>query len=128
MLYVGDLCAADELFAGAAENRDDRPVIEFVAPRLTRMTAAGDKDWFTGEQLAGFYTTLEARSEARPDPVLPRSPEVALPARLLGGRTATVRTPGGGGGASDRSHAETSATIARRHSPPPDGNDNQGRK
>jgi spermidine synthase len=60
MLYAGDLAAAGELFAGAALNTDDRPVIEFLAPRLTRMSRAGDKDWFTGESLAAFYDTIDA--------------------------------------------------------------------
>jgi len=44
MLYAGDLTAVADLFAGALLNTDDRPLIEFLAPRLTRVTAAGDKD------------------------------------------------------------------------------------
>src|SRR5262249_54710768 len=58
MLYAGDLTSVADLFAAAPLNTDDRPVIEFLAPRLTRMSRDGDKDWFTGEPLAAFYETL----------------------------------------------------------------------
>src|SRR5262249_32486025 len=58
MLYAGDLTAAADLFADAPLNTDDPPRIECLAPRLTRMPSAGDKDWFTGEPLAAFYETL----------------------------------------------------------------------
>src|SRR5262249_24626336 len=76
MLYAGRLTAVADLFAAAPLNTDDHPLIEFLAPRLTRMTAAGDKDWFTGESLAAFYDTLEARLRDTADPFLPLSDEV----------------------------------------------------
>jgi spermidine synthase len=60
MLYAGDLTAASDLFAAAPLNTDDHPIIEFLAPRLTRMSREGDKDWFTGESLAAFYEALES--------------------------------------------------------------------
>ena len=66
MLYAGDLHAAADLFADAPLNRDDRPVLEFLAPRLTRMTTAGDKDWLTGEALASLYDALAERAAAAP--------------------------------------------------------------
>jgi spermidine synthase len=81
MLYAGDLTAAADLFATAPLNTDDRPLIEFLAPRLTRMTTTGDKDWFTGEPLAAFYDTLEARLRGAPDPLLPLSDEVVAARR-----------------------------------------------
>src|SRR6185436_9229883 len=62
MLHVGDLDAVRALFAHAPATTDDRPVIEFLAPRATRMTAAGDKDWFTGEALAAFFETVGAHA------------------------------------------------------------------
>jgi spermidine synthase len=68
MLYAGDLRAVADLFAAAPLNTDDRPRIEFLAPRLTRMTRAGDKDWFTGEALAAFYDTLAGRLADTPAP------------------------------------------------------------
>lgn len=81
MLYAGDLTAAANLFASASFNTDDHPLIEFRAPRLTRVTAAGDKDWFTGESLAAFYDTLEARQAHASDPLLPASDETAAARR-----------------------------------------------
>jgi spermidine synthase len=81
MLYVGNLRAVADLFATAPLNTDDRPLIEFLAPRLTRMTAAGDKDWFTGESLATFYNVLEERLRGTPDPLLPLSEEVVAARR-----------------------------------------------
>jgi spermidine synthase len=81
MLYAGNLTAVSDLFATAPLNTDDRPLIEFLAPRLTRMTAAGDKDWFTGEPLAALYDTLEARLRGAPDPLVPLSDEVAAARR-----------------------------------------------
>jgi spermidine synthase len=81
MLYAGNLTAVADLFATAPLNTDDRPIIEFLAPRLTRMTATGDKDWFTGASLAAFYDTLEARLRGAPDPLLPPSDGVAAARR-----------------------------------------------
>jgi spermidine synthase len=81
MLYAGNLTSVADLFATAPLNTDDRPIIEFLAPRLTRMTAAGDKDWFMGEALAAFYDTLETRLQGTPDPLLPLSEEVAAARR-----------------------------------------------
>jgi len=81
MLYAGELTSVADLFATAPLNTDDYPLIEFLAPRLTRMTASGDKDWFTGESLADFYDTLEARLRSAPDPLLPLSDEVVAARR-----------------------------------------------
>jgi spermidine synthase len=81
MLYAGDLTSVADLFTKAPINRDDRPLIEFLAPRLTRVTAAGDKDWFIGEALAAFYDTLDGRFADAPDPLFPRSDEVATARR-----------------------------------------------
>jgi spermidine synthase len=81
ILYAGNLTAAADLFASAPFNLDDRPLIEFLAPRLTRVTAAGDKDWFTGETLAAFYDTLETRLAGIPDPFMPVSDETAAARR-----------------------------------------------
>jgi spermidine synthase len=81
MLYAGHLTAVADLFAAAPLNTDDRPLIEFLAPRLTRMTTTGDKDWFTGEALAAFYDTLDARLLGAPDALLPLSDEVTAARR-----------------------------------------------
>src|SRR5881409_3395539 len=64
MLYLGDLAAARELIASGPLNTDDHPLIEFLAPRLTRMSAAGDKDWFAGEALPAFTDAVAAARRA----------------------------------------------------------------
>jgi spermidine synthase len=81
MLYAGDLTSVADLFVKAPLNTDDRPLIEFLAPQLTRVTAAGDKDWFIGEALAAFYDTLDARLMGIPDPIWPAADEVAAARR-----------------------------------------------
>ena len=81
MLYAGDLRQAAALFEAAPLNTDDRPVIEFLAPRLTRMDARGDKDWFTGESLATFYDALAPRTAAGRDPFVPGALDVAAARR-----------------------------------------------
>jgi spermidine synthase len=76
MLSAGPLTPVADLFAAAPINTDDRPLLEFTAPRLTRINAAGDKDWFTGEALGGFYDTLVARTAKTPEPLLPATDPV----------------------------------------------------
>jgi spermidine synthase len=76
MLYAGDLRAVADLFANAPLNTDNWPRIEFLAPRLMRMTRAGDKDWFTGEALAAFYNTLAGRLADIPAPSLSPSEDM----------------------------------------------------
>jgi spermidine synthase len=76
MLYLGDLSLVPDLFARAPLNRDDRPTIEFLAPRLTRMSGAGDKDWFTGDALAGFADGLANRLAGQSEPTLPATAAV----------------------------------------------------
>jgi spermidine synthase len=77
MLYVADLSAAPDVVAAAPLNRDDRPVIEFMAPRLTRLDVQGDKDWLRGEALADYTDALTARLAGRPEPALPATEEMA---------------------------------------------------
>jgi len=76
MLYLGNLSLAPDVVGRGALNTDDRPRIEFLAPRLTRMSAEGDKDWFTGETLEGFAEELAARSSGM-DRTLPTSAAVS---------------------------------------------------
>jgi spermidine synthase len=84
MLYVGPLTPAVDLLGSGPLNTDDRPLLEFTAPRLTRINAAGDKDWFSGEALADFYDVVAARTADSPDPLLPASRAVTE-ARRAGG-------------------------------------------
>jgi len=60
MLELGDLRATPGAIPPGRINTDDRPLIEFLAPRLTRVDATGDKDWFTGEAFAAFADELAA--------------------------------------------------------------------
>jgi spermidine synthase len=78
MLSVGDLAAAGDLLGTGPLDTDDRPVIEFTAPRLTRMSAAGDKDWFTGAALATFTEAVAARSPVTGAPPVGRRAGAAL--------------------------------------------------
>ena len=81
MLYVGNLSVVSDLFASAPLNTDDHPLIEFLAPRLTRVNAISDTDWFTGKTLAEFYDSLERRLAGIPDPSFPASKEIAAARR-----------------------------------------------
>jgi spermidine synthase len=104
MLYVADLSLAREAFRHAPVNDDDRPVIEFLAPRLTRMTPAGDKDWLTGTALADYTEMLAARVTGDTEPTLPPTDETAQ-ARRAGAalfRYAIAATSGDGEGAAAR--------------------------
>jgi spermidine synthase len=98
MLYVGDLSAVPEMVATAPLNRDDDPVIEFMAPRLTRMNAQGDKDWLRGEALADYTDALAGMLAGRPEPAFPASDEMTQ-ARRAGAalfRYAIAATTGNG--------------------------------
>ena len=98
MLYVGDLSLVPDALGRAPLNRDDRPVIEFLAPRLTRMSAAGDKDWLTGEALADYTEMLTARLAGMTEPTLPATDDAAQ-ARRAGAalfRYAIAATSGDG--------------------------------
>src|SRR5581483_2213133 len=77
MLSLGRLTGTDLIAAGPL-NTDDHPLIEFLAPRLTRISAAGDKDWFAGEALATFADQLPA--EASGEDVVPAA-DVAVARR-----------------------------------------------
>jgi spermidine synthase len=101
MLHVADLSGGADVFGPEPLNLDDRPVIEFLAPRLTRMGAAGDKDWLTGEALAQYTEMLSAKLVGRAEPTLPTTPEIAQ-ARRAGAalfRYAIAATGGDAAGA-----------------------------
>jgi hypothetical protein len=83
MLYLGDLSLVPGLIPGGAVNRDEYPVIEFVAPRLTRMSASGDKDWLTGAALADYTEALARKLGDHVEPSLPATP-AATDARRAG--------------------------------------------
>ena len=76
MLYVADLSAVSQRLARAPLNLDDHPVLEFLAPRLTRMNAQGDKDWLTGVALAEYTENLSKRPGQAPDSIVPGTREM----------------------------------------------------
>jgi spermidine synthase len=77
MLYLGSLSLAPDLVGHGPLNTDDRPLFEFLAPRLTRMSVQGDKDWFTLESLDAFAEALTSHPSAKTDRTLPPSASVA---------------------------------------------------
>jgi len=112
MLHLGDLAAARGLIASGPLNTDDRPLIEFLAPRLTRMSAAGDKDWFTGEALAEFTDALAERVAAAPGGLLPATDAVTA-ARRAGAALYryALAARGGDAGAAARYEAQVRQLV-----------------
>src|SRR6266850_7053383 len=76
MLYAGSLSAVPDLFGSAPLNTDDNPLIEFLAPKLTRVNSTSNTDWFIGKPLASFYDILDKRWGSTPDPLLPASEQI----------------------------------------------------
>ena len=52
--YAGSMKVKDPVFANAAVNTDNRPIIEYRAPVNHRLEKAGRAKWFVGEQMLGF--------------------------------------------------------------------------
>ena len=112
MLYAGSLSAVPDLFGSAPLNTDDNPLIEFLAPKLTRVNSTSNTDWFTGKSLAAFYDILDKRLESTPDPLLPASKQISA-ARQAG--TAlyhyAVAAAGHDDGAARRYEADVRALV-----------------
>ena len=81
MLSVGNLSAIPDVFASAPINTYDRPLIEFLAPRLTRVRSTDNSDWFTGESLGVFYDNLQSRLANVSDPLMPAASEIVAARR-----------------------------------------------
>jgi hypothetical protein len=77
MFHVGDLSGGRGLVSGTTINTDDRPLIEFLAPRMTSVGTDGDKRWFTGDALADFYDALATNSAGDAGAILPPSEDLA---------------------------------------------------
>jgi spermidine synthase len=77
--YAGN--AASGIFADAPINTDDRPLIEYLAPRTHRAVIAGTAQWLTGPERDRLYADLLDALPPQDDPYLARlSPEQrALP-------------------------------------------------
>jgi spermidine synthase len=77
MLYAGRLSAVPDLFGSTPLNTDNNPLIEFLAPKSTRVNSTNNTDWFIGKSLAAFYDILDKRLESTPDPLLPASKQIS---------------------------------------------------
>jgi spermidine synthase len=68
--YAGNVTAARELFAGYPVNTDDRPVIEYQAPRTYRKRTTTAIPWFVGPRLAKLVDEVQRRCPPARDPLL----------------------------------------------------------
>jgi spermidine synthase len=72
MFYAGNLGANRDLFAAAAVNTDDTPLIEYQAPIAQREQVDGERPWFASFPLARFEAELLRRLPPVRDPYLAR--------------------------------------------------------
>jgi spermidine synthase len=68
--YCGNLTESKELFADYPVNSDDKPVIEYMAPRSYRNKTGNASPWFTGSKIASLVEELQRRCPAHKDPLL----------------------------------------------------------
>lgn len=68
--YCGNVTAAKELFAGYQVNSDDKPFIEYMAPRTYRNKTDTAVPWFVGPRLARLVEEIQRRCPADSDPLL----------------------------------------------------------
>jgi hypothetical protein len=74
--YCGNVTGAKELFAGYPVNTDDKPIIEYMAPRNYRNKKDSAMPWFVGPRLARLVDDIQKRCPPATDPLLAkRSPE-----------------------------------------------------
>jgi spermidine synthase len=58
LLYAGDLSSQSAQLAATARNSDDRPRIEWLAPRTLHAVRQGKSRWMTGPDLADLYDEI----------------------------------------------------------------------
>jgi spermidine synthase len=68
--YGGNVTASKGLFAKYPVNTDDRPVIEYMAPRHYRNNGEDETPWFVGPYIARFIKDLQAACPPDKDPLL----------------------------------------------------------
>jgi spermidine synthase len=68
--YGGNLTASGESFAGYPVNTDDKPVIEYMAPRYYRDKGEDVTPWFVGPYLLKFIKDLQENCPPDKDPLL----------------------------------------------------------
>jgi len=70
--YAGNLSASAELFADYPVNTDDKPVIQYMAPRQYRERGEQELPWFVGPYLLKFIQQVQANCPPGEDPLLVR--------------------------------------------------------
>jgi spermidine synthase len=69
-LYCGNLSLAKELLAEFPVNTDDKPLIEYMAPRSFRELPDHQIPWFIGPRFTKFVDRLQALCPPERDPLL----------------------------------------------------------
>ncbi len=70
LYYGGNVTASKELFAGYPVNTDDKPVIEYMAPKHYRNIGKDKTPWFVGPYIAKFIKDLQNTCPPDKDPLL----------------------------------------------------------
>jgi len=70
LFYGGNLTEARSLFEDYPLNTDNRPVIEYMAPRSYRQSTAAKPSWFVGEPFADLVEKVQALCPPDRDPLL----------------------------------------------------------
>ncbi len=70
LFYAGNLTEARELFEKYPINTDDRPVIEYQAPRSYRSGTNKDTPWLVGESFADLVDKVQLLCPPENDPLL----------------------------------------------------------
>lgn len=70
LFYGGNLTAARSLFEDSPVNTDNRPVIEYTAPRTYRRKTAAETSWFVGAPFAELVDKVQALCPPDRDPLL----------------------------------------------------------
>ncbi|HSG82259.1 MAG TPA: hypothetical protein VLC48_08420, partial [Gemmatimonadota bacterium] len=60
VLYAGDLSGQADRLARIGLNTDQRPRIEWLAPRTLRAVQAGNADWLNGSELADLFEAINS--------------------------------------------------------------------
>ena len=68
--YCGNVTAAQELFAEYPVNTDDRPLIEYLAPRTYRNRTDAKLPWFVGPRIARLVEEIQRLCPPERDPLL----------------------------------------------------------
>ncbi len=70
LYYGGNITASKALFADFPINTDDKPVIEYMAPRYYRNKGKDETPWFVGPYLLKFIKDIQKTCPPEIDPLL----------------------------------------------------------